>query len=296
MNNLVIWGGTDGLESHRWIHRHFAATAAKLGISSCWVPDLPSSADFVTNESTVIGINIWSQHIPYREGADYVLHNFDGSHPLCQQLLPENLLRLQVWTNDADGEEWGRCRRYNRQARTLFQPWGCDLLAEEFMPPVYNQWSREAVFVGAIWGEASPYGELGNVDAIDELRDALGRKGMAFKHHTHISDSENIRVIREARLAPAVAGGWQVQNGYLPCRVFKNPSYGAAMFTNIPVVNELFRQARVEGETVGEQIENTLRLTRKEYEDLVIEQQRICSEFTYRESLQSIFKALQAGR
>lgn len=296
ISRLVLWGGREGLDSFRHIHRHYHQTAGKLGIQSFWVDDVPESAQYVTPGTVVFGVDVYSKHMPYVDGVDYVLHNFDGSHRICQLTDPSRLLRLQVYTNDATGEAWDKCRLYDREARTLFQPWGTDLLSEEFMEPAFNQFSREAVYVGAIWSEKSPYGELGNENAIYELKEALGSRGMAFKHYTHIPDTANVQMVRAARIAPAIAGGWQVSHNYLPCRAFKNASYGVVMFTNVPAVNELFRGAVVPGESIGQLVENTLRLRRKEYEELVREQQRIAARYTYRESLISLSRALEAGR
>jgi hypothetical protein len=292
----VLWGGGKNLDSFRHIHRHFHRAAGKLGIPSIWCEDDPDNVKYITSDSTIITVDIWNQFIPYVEGADYVFHNYDGSHWLCQKVALSHTLRLQVWTYSADGEAWDERRYFDRAARTLFQPWGTDLFSEEFLDPVFNQHSREAAYVGAIWSDPSPYGELGNKETINELRRVLGEHGMQFKNFTQVSDAENVTAVRAARLAPAVAGNWQVEHGYIPCRCFKNPSYGAVMFTNVPTVQELFGDAAVKGTTLNELVENTLRLKRHEYEDLVVAQQRVAARYTYRENLLAIGRALEEGK
>ena len=298
----MLWGGTTGQESHRFIHYGFAQNARKLGIETTWVPDAERSRETLTPGTTVISADIWNKYIGEAvRGVDYVLHNYDGSHLLCQTVEPERLLRIQVWTTSASGETWDTCRQYDREARTLFQPWGTDLLAEEFMDPVFNPGSRDAVFVGAIWREMfqpseGPAYDLGNERTIDALRVVLHDRGLTFKHLTQVSERENIEAIRAARIAPAVAGGWQVRNGYLPCRSFKNASYGVLMFTNIPMMNQLFGDSAVPGESLEELVTNTLRLKRHEYETRVRAQQLVASRFTYRQSLESIDRALEEGR
>ncbi len=95
-------------------------------------------------------------------------------------------------------------------------------------------------FVGAVWADQWQGVELGNRAAIDELKAACAEHRLAFVHLTHVSEHEQLRALRAARLTPALAGAWQVEHGYLPCRAFKLPSYGCAMFTNVSAVNDLF--------------------------------------------------------
>ena len=289
----MVWGGGADLASHRHIHRAFFQNARKLGVPAVWVEDKPENAHVVTPDSVVIGIDIWGQFLPYVDGAKYCLHNFDGSHHLYEQIPDGDFLRLQVWTKDAYGENWDTCRQFDRDGKVLFQPWGTDLLAEEFPDPVFSGDSRNVTFVGAIWSEKHEGTDLGNEAVIQELRDACAEYGLSFRHLTHVSDDENVAATREARLAPSFVGGWQNQHGYLPCRAFKLPSYGALMFTNSDAVNHLFGDATVSGYTVSEALGAALALRRGEYLDLVREQQRIAARYSYRESLQSIDRALQ---
>jgi spore maturation protein CgeB len=41
-------------------------------------------------------------------------------------------------------------------------------------------------------------------------------------------------------MAPAIQGDWQCRQGYIPCRIFKNISYGQFGITNSKTVYELF--------------------------------------------------------
>lgn len=299
MKRLIVWGGTTGHDSFRHIMRAYHQTASKIGIHSLWIDDLPGFQ--LQPGDTVIAADVTAKNLPYAQGVDYVLHNFDASHPVCRLAPVENILRLQVWTYDAFGEEWGKCRQYDKAGRILFQPWGTNLLAEEFMDPVFNQMSNEAVFVGAIWRDVfypaeGPAHDLGNEQTILQLKHIFRENGLNWKHLTQISDQENIDAVRSARLAPAIAGGWQVDHGYIPCRVFKNPSYGVAMFTNVTKVNELFGEATIPGESLLELVQNALRLKKKEYEELVRAQQLVAADFTYRQSLEAIIRALEEGK
>lgn len=294
MNRLVVWGGLSNLDSFRHINRHYFEAARKLGIDSNWCDDKYYNMDNLTPGTTVFVADVYARELgAARPGVNYVIHNFDSSHILCQTADPKQLLRLQVWTHDAFGEEWDKCRQFSVEDGILFQPWGTNLLAEEFLEPVFNPFSREAVFVGAVWSELTQYGELGNEQTIKTLIEIFKYHGVSLKLLTHISDQENVNAVRAARLAPAIAGGWQTDHGYLPCRCFKNASYGAAMFTNVPAINNLFKDACVAADSAPGLVDKMLSMKQREYIDLVMSQQRIAARYTYRESIQAIDRAFE---
>lgn len=55
-----------------------------------------------------------------------------------------------------------------------------------------------------------------------------------------ISCEENRQLVKHAYLAPAIQSPWQIDHNYIPCRIFKNISYGSVGITNNPGVNALF--------------------------------------------------------
>lgn len=261
---------------------------------SLLVDDVPESRNHLKPGTLVIVADIYGHNIGEAiPDVDYVVHNFDGSHPLCQTAKPENLLRLQVWTNDSFGTKWSDFRSYDHENRILFQPWGTDLFSEEFMEPVFNPYSNEVTFVGAIWGEKNNGVELGNVSMIELLKLLCADNSLRFRHLTHVSDAENVAAIRSARLSPAFAGNWQVDKNYLPCRVFKNISYGVLGITNIPALKSFLDLPQIE---MQEMFEWALKLKRGKYLELVRLQQRKISRYSYRESLLAIERAFELGR
>lgn len=55
-----------------------------------------------------------------------------------------------------------------------------------------------------------------------------------------MDENQHQRLITSAYLAPAIVGEWQKKVGYIPCRIFKNISYGQLGVTNSRHVYELF--------------------------------------------------------
>lgn len=292
---FVLWGlKGEGHDSFRHIHRHYHHALRRLGKKAVWLKDEHGYRESLEPGDLVFAVDIASKWLgPQVPGVTYILHNFGPSDPIWADLDPERTLRLQVYTNACErwGVEWEPGRRYDRDGRILFQPWGTDLLADEFHPPVFNPSSTEIPFVGSIWeGEGQ-----GNLEAITELKAITIAHRLVFRHYQHIDDAENVRVVRAARLAPAVTGKWQVENDYLPCRVFKNVSYGALALTNVPMFRLLFGSSFRSFGSVSQIVTDALALSETEYLDLVAAQQDVVRRFTYKESLLSIERALEEG-
>ena len=123
----------------------------------------------------------------------------------------------------------------------LWMPWATDLLPHEIeqnkinaLP--FNSNSREINWVGTI-GE----GVFGNVDQINPFKKACQDNGVNFTS-TICSKSieDNAELIRKSYMAPVIVGEWQQRVGYVPCRAFKNLSYGQFIMTNSPRIAELF--------------------------------------------------------
>jgi hypothetical protein len=51
---------------------------------------------------------------------------------------------------------------------------------------------------------------------------------------------ENTELIKKSIISPALQDIEQIRNKYIPCRIFKNISYGKMGITNNPFVQELF--------------------------------------------------------
>jgi hypothetical protein len=293
---VVLWGlQSEGGDSFRHIHRHYAHALERLGKDVIWTDDDPEQRELLEPGDLVFAVDIAARQLghPVPE-VDYVLHNFPPSHPVWDGLEEERLLRLQVYTCDAEryGVEWDMVRRYDRAGRILFQPWGTDLLADEFLAPVFNERSREVPFVGSIWeGDGQ-----GNLNAIHELKAIVDAHRLVFRHYVHISDEENVTAVRTGRIAPAVAGAWQCEQDYLPCRVFKNVSYGALALTNVPKFRDLFAGCFVGRGSVSQIVTEALELGEEDYCDLVYAQQEVVKRYTYREALLAIDRALEEGR
>lgn len=292
---VVVWGPGSDQDSLRWPFFAFRDTARKLGVEALAVPDVPDSVSSLGEGVLCIAADVWSKHLGEAvPGTQYVLHNYPGDSALRATVADDAWIALQVYTDDAlayDHEVWGSCRLWHPGGRTLFQPWGSSLLAEEQYEPVFNSQASDAHFVGAVWNDNG----LGNAALIPRVEAALSRRRLRFVHHTQISQAARIELMRSSRFAPAFAGDWQVSKNYLPCRVFDAIAMGQIPATNVARFRDIFGDALPMGETVEETIDQVLSLNQKQWVERVRVMQAVVGRsFTYRDSLAAIARAFDA--
>lgn len=280
-NKIVIWGLRNVKHTHRFIHHHFFYNLKRLGLKTVWVDDSPQNRGFVEENDLVITVNLASTYLPIKKNVFYCLHNCD-----FDEIDSQYKLILQVYTSEAEifTEKWDEATFYDPAKRKLFQPWGTDLLPWEFYEPVKRNPIKVVFWVGSVWNNEL---NQGNESEIKVLRRELNKHKIKFFHVEGVPDRVNTFLVRNSYIAPAIGGQWQVDHNYLPCRLFKNVSYGQLGISNVPKVSELLRGCSVSG-TIGEIIEKTLSFSDKQYRELVSEQQKIVKKHTYMTKLFNI--------
>ncbi len=291
-NKVVVWGLKTQQHTHAHIHRHFFNTLEKLGIPVAWVDDSKENAPAIRENDLVIAVDVASLNMPVKPRVYYCLHNCPED--IHRAIEPSRNIRLRTYTASAEraGQKWDLVTFFDRETRTLYQPWATDLLACEFQEPLCRPSSNIVFWVGSVWNDALG---RGNVNEIETLRDVLARRNIRFIHLQGISDSLNIRYVRNSLIAPAIAGRWQVENDYLPCRMWKNISYGQLGISNVRKFGEIFAGCTVEGSSIEELIDNALSLPARTYREITRRQQQIVRDHhTYVNRLLSIIRAFES--
>jgi hypothetical protein len=297
---VVIWGLRRQWHSHRFIHQGFFETFKYLGIPVAWT-DFTSDPDIVEPGDFVITSNVWGRGTrgeslaPLKDGAYYCFHGFahsgyDGNDRRPRHEIDRKYsLNLEVFLDRATAasDQWDLVTYFDKSSKTLHQPWGTNLPEERFRAPAISR-SPLVFWVGAIWNNAL---NQGNRAEIEELRSVLRRRSLRFVHLKFVPDCVSIAAIRASRVAPAIAGRWQVENNYLPCRMFKNISYGQLGLSNVPMFSKLYRDCTIPGRSISELIDNALSLSRRDVVELVEAQQKITRQHTYVQKIRNIFRA-----
>ena len=84
--------------------------------------------------------------------------------------------------------------------------------------------------------------------------------GGTFNKHSKNNKSveENMKLIQLSIFAPALQDKHQIIHEYIPCRIFKNISYGKIGITNSKAVNKLFNNKLIYSNNISELVKKGL--------------------------------------
>lgn len=233
---LIIWGLPLHSHTHSYVHQAFARASEYMGFETFWVSNDESSNSIIDNNSIVISCGVADSALKKVNGAKYVLHN-----SAREDLKTSDYINLQVYTHDVLSRSVEKINDeltfWEEKTKTLYQPWATDLLPDEIKniePLLHNTTNLKINWVGSV-----TEGEHGNVHQLNEYYKFCKELGIEFLLNRLTSLEENITLVRDSRQAPVVQGQWQIDKGYIPCRIFKNISYGCWSVTNSPTTSKL---------------------------------------------------------
>lgn len=233
---VIIWGHKLHSHTHSYIHNAFYRAFVSMGYDTYWFDDSDNVRGFDFSDSIFITEGQVCEKMPIIKSSKYVLHNcYDEA--MWNKIKKKSIkyLKLQVYTHDVL-----KCNAKKIDEGTYFSDdmlhmtWATDLLPSEIalVEPVNN--TNISWWVGTM-GE----GQFGNMNELNNFKRACEENNIEFKHANNLSIEENRNKIKESYLAPAIVGTWQKGKGYIPCRIFKNISYGQIGLTNSASVKNL---------------------------------------------------------
>ena len=242
-DKVVIWGHKLHSHTHSYVHNAFYRAFQYLNYPTYWFDDQYDVEGFDFSKSLFITEGQVDGKIPLLADCFYLLHNTTSEK---YQLLPlHNCLQFQVYTHDVltrpSCTQLAPCIYFDFSGRCLYMPWATDLLPNE-IEQVKKHISIPVEKKSVCWIGTIGDGIFGNVEQLNPFMRACQENGISFIHRTNVSMEENQKLIESSYLAPAIVGQWQKEKGYVPCRIFKNISYGHMGVTNSEVVYELFER------------------------------------------------------
>jgi hypothetical protein len=240
---IIIWGHKLHSHVHSYIHNGFYRAFQYLNKEVYWFDKSDDVNNFDFSNSIFITEGQVDQNIPLREDCFYILHNCYAAK--YKDLFEKNrCIKLQAYADTRLNKNCIKvrdCIYFDVPNKYLCMLWATDLLPEEIEKNkpqiVFNENSNVVHWIGTI--DANFYG---NMEEIMPFQLACADNNILFKKMSFKSVEENIRLIKESYMAPAIVGKWQQEVGYVPCRIFKNISYGQFGITNSPRIYELFRE------------------------------------------------------
>jgi hypothetical protein len=273
---VIIWGHKLHSHTHSYIHYGFHKAFNHLGYKCLWLDNSDDISNINFSNSLFITEGQVDNNIPIRNDSIYLLHNCNTT----KYSSINNVFNIQVITKT-------ELNRYSYNTLSneygfylndqLLLCWATDLLPDEInknINLVKNDnivSSKNLNFVGM---PIYPW---------DEVKKWCENNGYNYTNcggfDKNVSCEENMKLIQESILAPAFQEKWQVNNGYIPCRIFKNISYGKIGITNNHFVNELFNNKLIYGENIYETL--NLALLHNNKDKLISLMEEVRDKHTY---------------
>lgn len=248
-NKVVIWGFTlDTNHTQAYTQYGFYKAFKYMGYDTYWLKD--EKIDNIDFSNTLfIAQKFEQQNIPLVKDSYYVLHDVDERQKYIDSGC--KLLLFQVYTNQFyqykkkdDIEFNNHTYLLKGEPGILFTTWATDLLPNEInLNDAKNITDKkECLWIGTYWDSDSKFQ---NRTELDPYFNLCEENGITVKKYDPWGNSkttfeENRTLINNAYLAPTIAGMWQVEVGYVPCRIYKNISYGHMGYTNSEQINNIF--------------------------------------------------------
>lgn len=255
-NKFVVWGlRNTGYNTFRHIQEAwYRALKFKFPDREVlWIDDRTPDLDKIDfSNSLFLSVNVADLRLlPKRKDCFYVIHNTDEStKELFGDISQYGYMNygMHVSTNNPGndievGYEMYLSLQEHEKYTCVTLRWGTDLFPNEIEKNkalIFNPESKEINFVGTVYE---------NVHG--PFRRACLENGINFNTYggytgqAPLSIEENIWMVRASHFAPAIGDKYHAQVGYIPCRVYKNISYG-----RMPIINNKYAQEAFKGRLI----------------------------------------------
>lgn len=265
IKKVVIWGHKLHSHTHSYIHNGFYVAFKHLGYDTYWFDDNDDVSDFDFENTFFITEHQVDNHIPKRSDCLYLVHFIDHPGDVMGRydcLPPKNVIELQVAYRDMYWQHSKRVKDLkpikllddpdsheyyfkNTKHYIYYTIWATDLLPHEIdhnIKDIRKILSKREpnmlYFVGSFTPDHAciiPY--------LNKHKIGFGKAGATFNIHSNLNMSiqDNMDIVQRSTISPAFQYGIQLKEQYIPCRIFKNISYGRMGITNHKFVSNLFQ-------------------------------------------------------
>lgn len=276
---VVIWGYPLHTHTHSYIHYGWHKAFSYLGYETLWLPDEPTSLVlenclFITEGYTDKHIplhtsNIYIVHVAVTIAKylaaqctaidmrynTYFLHDDNYSYNLLEKVHHKKVQQISpiTWFEEVASNLDLHPTYHTSPLLTypaIYTAWATDLLPHEFNYTIENFPIQSKMFFAGSVSQS-------NNQEFQRLVRACERRGITVTRtdpwKDPISFADNQRFIQESIICPDIRGSGDPTriargedgtchkaNGYIPCRLFKNISYGKLGATNSPRMRDLF--------------------------------------------------------
>lgn len=243
---IIIWGHKLHSHTHSYVHNGFYEAFKYLGYKTYWFDNKDDVSNFSFEKSIFITECQVDQKIPLRKDCFSDLHNCRSEKYLAVDI---KFINIQVYTDDVILRKCNKIDDFiYSQGNCLYFPWATDILPEQIEKnKEFVEKTNEIYWVGTIGA-----GEFGNITELQPFMDECKKNKIKFIQKSNVSRDENMKFIKKSLMAPAIVGPWQKKKGYIPCRIFKNISYGQMGITNSKNCNSIFQNKLIFNENTSQ--------------------------------------------
>tara|TARA_B100001094_G_scaffold192836_1_gene186702 strand:+ start:16489 stop:17358 length:870 start_codon:yes stop_codon:yes gene_type:complete len=235
---IYIWGHKLHEHTHSYIHSSYHKAFEYLGHEVYWIDSRDNLKQYDFKNSVFFTEDSVKEGMPIRKDCKYITHHIDTKYFTDAGVPFENVLKLGNYLPRFEKHEKVEHLAYwDEKIRCLYQTWGTDLLPHEIdenNPAKFSNSNKELNYVGMLYEQGAWWAQA--------IANILDREGdVNFQVFTqNASFEENRLLIRSSFICPDFRSDWHLQCGYIPCRIFKNISYGRITGTNSPFVKRAF--------------------------------------------------------
>lgn len=286
---FVIWGHKLHQSTHSYIHSSYYRAFRHLGYEVYWI-DKTDNIDLDLDDTVFFLEDSAKEGVPLHKNSKYITHHIDTKYFTSAGVPYENILKLGNYLPHLEKfEKVNDLAHWDESQRCLYQCWGTNLLPDEIdinSHIKFNSNTKTLNYVGMFY-EQGPWWAQNFSDIV------YNNHRVEFKVFTqNASDEENKQLIQESFLCPDFRSDWHLQVGYIPCRIFKNISYGRVTGTNSPFVKSAFGDFVVFGGTPETLYQNLLNAELNNSVDMREAMKMVKEKHTFVNRINNILKVL----
>jgi hypothetical protein len=239
---IIIWGHKNNGHTHGHIHSSYFKAFKYLGYETYWFDDNDNTNGFNFNNCIFLTESQAQNNIPLNKTSKYILHHTNLDKYIDNGLEYINLANYLKWCDDGVSAyhkentviKINDCCFWDDKTKTIYQPWATDLTPNEIDSNnalKYNPNENTIYYVGTSHDNSSQ---------INNFNLSVKKNNKNFIVCRTNTDKDNLELIRKSLISIDIRGDWHVECGYLPCRIFKNISYGRLTGTNSENVKKIF--------------------------------------------------------
>jgi hypothetical protein len=277
---IVIWGYPHHSHTHSYIHYGFYKAFSHLGYEVQWVDDVESNVDVSLKDCIIISEVNCKRFLPIQKDSIYFIHNLKQDFSKTEYDNVHNFLVYHEnynWSDEVkkiDDHFW-----YCEKTKTPVIMWGTDLLPyeiDQIKPSFYDESRQDVYFVGTVQGKNIV--DFAHICANNgkNFYNLGGYTGSSDNDGSHFySEKNSIQKLKNSYISFDIREDGHLNNGYIPCRIFKNISYGLWTGSNSPKLEKFFGDKI----TISKELNNLYSTLVQDYKNCTSDRIRESMEF-----------------